>query len=107
MIIDESDERMFRDLSAFYSGTKSDKVYIICLTATAYDGSEDCLQSRALEELGYKVYCNSDKKEDFNPVIHQSLHIGSLEEYRSLILRESEKCGVLIYATGTEYESLC
>ena len=53
MIIDESDERMFRDLESFYTGTKSEKVFTICLTATAYDGTKDGLQKSALNELGY------------------------------------------------------
>jgi len=106
MIIDESDERMFKDLGAFYQKTKSDKVYVICLTATAYDGSEDNLQRTALKELGYTVYHNSEKKEDFKPEIHRSEAIGGLEEYRTLIHKEREKCGVLIYATGKEFEAL-
>ena len=59
MIIDESDERMFRDLESFYQKTKSDKVFVICLTATAYDGSEDDLQRQVLRELDYKVYYNT------------------------------------------------
>ena len=100
MIIDESDERMFRDLGAFYQKTKSEKVYVICLTATAYDGSEDNLQRTALKELDYKVYHNSEKKGDFTPEIHRSEAIGGLTEYRTLIHKEREKCGVLIYATG-------
>ena len=40
MIIDESDERMFKDLGNFYKHTKAEKVFVICLTATAYDGVE-------------------------------------------------------------------
>ena len=70
MIIDEADEHMFRDLKAFYNGTKSDKVHVICLTATAYDGNDDGLQRKVISELGYWVYRNSDKKEDFEPTIH-------------------------------------
>jgi hypothetical protein len=107
MIIDESDERMFKDLESFYAGTKSDKVFTICLTATAYDGKDDGLHKKALNELGYQVYTYSDKPEDFNPIVHEAFEIGSLEKYRTIILKESEKCGVLIYATGTEYKSLC
>ena len=67
MIIDESDERMFKDLGAFYQKTKSEKVFVICLTATAYDGSEDNLQRTALKELDYKVYHNTGKMKDFTP----------------------------------------
>ena len=107
MIIDESDERIFRDLVSFYASTKSEKVFTICLTATAYDGTNEGLHKNAHNELGYEVYTYSDKKDDYEPVIHESFFIGALEKYRTLILNESEKCGVLIYATGSEYESLC
>ena len=34
-------------------GVKSEKVFTICLTATAYDGTKDGLQKSALNELGY------------------------------------------------------
>ena len=71
----------------------------ICLTATAYEGADDGLERRVLDEMGYKIYNNSNKNEDFNPVIHESREIGNLESYRSLIQKESEKCGVLVYAT--------
>ena len=100
MIIDEADEHMFRDLKAFYNGTKSDKVHVICLTATAYDGNDDGLQRKVIRELGYKVYRNSDKNEYFDPVIHERVLIDDLGKYRTLILSQSELCGVLVYATG-------
>ena len=97
---------MFRDLEEFYNGTKSEKIITICLTATPFEGDSDGLQCSAINELGYKVYNNSSKKEDFDPVIHREISIGSLDGYRTLILQESEKCGVLIYANDKEYESL-
>ena len=52
------------------------------------------------------VYYNSKNNEEKLPEIHETYKIGSLEKYRTLILKASEKCGVLIYANGTEYESL-
>ena len=61
MIIDESDERMFSDLETFYKKTRADKVIVICLTATPYDGAEDGIQKSAIDALGYKIYKNSDK----------------------------------------------
>ena len=70
MIIDESDERQFRDLEEFHKATQSERVCTICLTATAYDGSADGLERRVLDELGYKIYTNSDKEEEFDPVVH-------------------------------------
>ena len=42
-IIDEGDERMFRDLEEFYNGTKSEKIITICLTATPFEGDSDGL----------------------------------------------------------------
>lgn len=61
MIIDESDERMFRDLNAFYAKTKGENLIVICLTATPYEGEADGTQVKALEELKYKIYKYSDK----------------------------------------------
>ena len=52
------------------------------------------------------MYHNSEKREDFTPEIHRSEAIGGLEAYRTLIQKEREKCGVLIYATGQEFEAL-
>ena len=104
MIIDESDERIFSDLDEFYKKTRSEKVFTICLTATAYEGEEEGLEKSVLDALGYKIYKNSNKKEDFDPVIHETGDLGSLSDYRTMILKESEKCGVLIYANGKEYE---
>ena len=106
MIIDESDERIFRYFSQFYQCTKSDKVFTICLTATAFEGDESNLEYSALKELDYKIYKHSSKKEDYVPVVHQTRDLGKFEDYRSFILKESEKCAVLIYATGELYNSL-
>lgn len=44
MIIDESDYVMFRDLNEYYNSTKHNKITIICLTATAYEGEEGSLE---------------------------------------------------------------
>ena len=85
MIIHESDERQFRDLEEFHKATQSERVYTICLTATAYDGSVDGLERWVLDELGYKIYTSSDKGEEFDPVIHNKEEIGSLDNYRSRI----------------------
>ena len=106
LIIDESDERMWRDLGAFYQKTKSNKVYVICLTATAYDGADDDLQRTALKELSYVVYYNSKKKPEFDPQIHRSIAMEGLAEYRTIIHKEREKNAVLIYATGKEFAAL-
>ena len=80
MIINESDERQFRDLQEFYNQTRSDSVFTICLTATPYGGEDDGLESTVLDEMGYKIYCNSAVKEDFVPVIHESIEIGAFEK---------------------------
>ena len=85
LIIDESDERMFRDLDAFYKETKSKNVIVICLTATAYDGTEDGLEQAVINAMDYKIYSNSDKEKNSDPVIHESKAIGSFDEYRRLI----------------------
>ena len=106
MIIDESDERMFRDLGTFYKKTKADKVFVICLTATPYEGDDDGIQKSAIDALGYKIYKNSDKEEDYNPKITKQVELGTIDRFRTFILHESDKCGVLVYANGREYEQL-
>ena len=106
MIIDESDERMFRDLDAFYRKTKSEKVYTICLTATAYEGSNTGIMRRVIDELGYKIYTNNNKQEDFDPTVHKTIKLVYLEDKRAFINKESLKCGVLIYANDTDYDVL-
>ena len=70
-IIDESDERMFGDCLQFYKSIKSEKIRTICLTATAYDGDEECVERECLKALDFKIYANSKKKEDFVPTIHE------------------------------------
>ena len=56
--------------------------------------------------MATKCTTTTTKKEEFIPEIHRSYAIGGLEAYRTLILQESEKCGVLIYTQGSEYEAL-
>ena len=73
MIIDESHDRMYRDLLTFYKATKTDKVITICLTATPFEGDADGMQMSALKELGYKVYKNSDKEDDYQPTINKKV----------------------------------
>jgi hypothetical protein len=106
MIIDESHARMFKDLHGFYKATKTDKVMTICLTATPFEGDNDGLQMSALKEIGYKVYKNSNREEDYNPQINKNVELGTIDKFRSFILAESEKCGVLVYANGNEFECL-
>ena len=48
LIIDEADERMFRDLNDFYKRTKAAKVSVICLTATAFEGGNGGLEQSVL-----------------------------------------------------------
>ena len=60
----------------------------ICLTATAYDGSEEGLEKHALDAMGYKVYYNSIKKEDYDPVVHKRIEFGTLEKIRTYINAE-------------------
>ena len=67
MIIDESHAKMYGDLMNFYKSTKHEKVLTICLTATPFEGKDDGIHMAALQELGYKVYKNSDKQEDYEP----------------------------------------
>jgi len=106
LIIDESDERMFRDLHEFHRHTRPENVYTICLTATAYDGGADGLERKAIDKLDFKIYANSDRHEQYNPVINETRDLGTLEAWRTFIVQERQKCGVLVYATGAVYEAL-
>ena len=74
-IVDESDERIFRDYERFYKSIKHEKVRTICLTATAYDGDENSLELACLKALDFKIYRNSDSKEDFVPKITKSIDL--------------------------------
>ena len=56
--------------------------------------------------MGYKIYKNSDKSDNDTPVVHEYRSFKSVDDYRSLISQEKDKKGVLVYANGTEYESL-
>ena len=75
----------------------------ICLTATAYGGDLDGLEKSVIDAISYQIYTNSDKPQDFNPTIHESYEIGSLDKYRTFITEERKKNGVLIYTTGELY----
>ena len=105
-IIDESDERIFRDYKTFYGRTKAKTVRTICLTATACDSNEDCLEKACLEALEIKTYMNSKESKDFTPVLHSELDLSTIDKQRALISKESESCGVLIYANGDRYKVL-
>ena len=56
--------------------------------------------------MEYNIYAYSDKKEDLDPVIHKTLTIGGFDASCNLILQESAKYGVLVYATGQLYDQL-
>ena len=73
-------------LLVFYKSILQETVFVICLTATAFEGEEEGLQFQVLKELGCLVYYNSKNNEDKLPEIHATYKIGSLEKYRTLIL---------------------
>ena len=57
IIVDESDDVMFKDLEAFYRMIKAPKASVICFTATADDGNQG-IEKQIVEKLGFKVYKN-------------------------------------------------
>ena len=57
IIVDESDDVMFKDLEAFYKTIKSKKARVICFTATADDGNKG-VEKQVVDTLGFKVYKN-------------------------------------------------
>ena len=77
---------------------------VICLTATPYDGSADGVQKKVINELGYCIYKNSDRAEDYEPKDVKEVQLGTLDKIRAWILKESDRCGVLVYANDELYE---
>ena len=105
-LIDESDKRTFADINEFHAKTSLENVTTIYLTATAYAGSEQSLEKAVLDAMDMNVYSNSGNKDDFEPVIHENIELGSLEKYRTFIQNESLKCAVLVYSSGENYAQL-
>ena len=66
IIVDESDDVMFKDLEAFYKAVKVAKATVICFTATADDGNKG-IERQVVENLGFTVYKNYKSEQMQHP----------------------------------------
>ena len=53
LIVDESDEIMFRNLKTFWKKIKEEDRHVICLTAAADDKYEGGVEKEALKTMGF------------------------------------------------------
>ena len=53
LIVDESDEIMFRNLKTFWKKIKEEDRSVICLTAAADDKYEGGVEKQALKTMGF------------------------------------------------------
>ena len=71
VIIDESDQILFSNLKLFARKTLSEKIHVICLTATADDGFKEGAERKVLELFKFKIYRNVPQTEVSTPRIHE------------------------------------
>ena len=90
---------MFSNLTAFYKYTKAEKLKVICLSATSFDGIEHGSESKAINMLGYKRFSLSAEPINMNPPIHERISLGSYHKYAALIDEKKKVQPVLIYAS--------
>ena len=70
LIVDESDEVMFKNLRTFWNKINKEQRSVICLTAAADDKYKGGVEEEALETMGFKVYRNSRLVDLKKPQIH-------------------------------------
>ena len=107
VLVDESDEIIFKDLVLFYQKTKAPETKVICLTATADDGFKEGSEHKVLEALKFKVYQNSDNEESIDenqPKIHAEKKITCSEDLNAVVHEETKWRTVLIFAKQRYYE---
>jgi hypothetical protein len=70
LIVDESDEVMFKNLRTFWNKINQDDRSVVCLTAAADDKYKGGVEEKALKTMGFKVYRNSPLVDLKPPQIH-------------------------------------
>ena len=70
LLVDESDEVMFKNLKAFWNKINKEDRSVICLTAAADDKYEGGVEEQALKTMGFKDYRNSRLVDLKKPQIH-------------------------------------
>ena len=85
VIIDESDQILFSNLKLFAKKTLSEKIHVICLTATADDGFKAGAERKVLELFKFKIYRNVPQAEIIAPRIHERRNFGDLVSLQKTI----------------------
>jgi hypothetical protein len=106
LLVDESDEVMFKGLRAFWQQINHPGRKVVCMTAASDDNYEKGVERQALEAIGFQVYKNSHLKDHSQPTIHQELDLSDLGRVMEVIKRQRETRGVLVYACGGVLETL-
>ena len=70
LIVDESDEVMFKNLKTFWNKINKEGRSVVCLTAAADDKYKGGVEEKALKTMGFKVYRNSRLVDLKPPQIH-------------------------------------
>ena len=106
LIVDESDEIMFKNLLAFWRQINHPNRKVVCMTAASDDNYDKGVERQALEAIGFKVYKNSHTREHKPPTIHQEIDLSEISKVMDVIKKQRETRGVLVYANGDILEEL-
>ena len=104
LIVDESDEVMFKSLRAFWQLVNHAERKVVCMTAASDDNYEKGVERQAVDAIGFKVYRNSHPQDRKPPTIHQELDLSDFGTVMEVIRRQRETRGVLVYACGEVLE---
>ena len=100
LIVDESDQVMFKNLRAFWQMINHPNRKVVCMTAASDDNYEKGVERQAIEAMGFKVYRNSSLKDHKPPTIHQEVDLTDFNYVMEVILKQREARGVIVYANG-------
>jgi hypothetical protein len=70
LIVDESDDVMFKNLKTFWNKINKEDRKVVCLTAAADDNYKGGVEEQAPKSMGFKVYRNSRLVDLKPPQIH-------------------------------------
>ena len=101
LIVDESDEVMFKNLKTFWNKINKEDRSVVCLTAAADDNWKGGVEEQALKTMGFKVYRNSRLVDLKTPQIHQLADVSDSNKLIEMIGQQRLKRGVLVYVDDT------
>ena len=97
IIVDESDEVMFKNLKTFWRYINYEDRRVICLTAAADDKYEKGVEQQALEAMDFAIFRNSHIKDLKTPQIHMEVDLSDENKVLQMIDKQREKRGVLVF----------